>query len=100
MNVPADHSELYGEFGRAAEMAQLLETEAGNVMLAFVSLFLKPDQITDEQREMLRGLMDNVNQKTLGSLFKHIKTIGTLDQTIVDAIDTALERRNYLMHTF
>jgi len=89
------------EFGITAEKAQVLEFEAGNVALAFITChFLKPDQITDEQREMLQGVMNDVNRKTLGTLLKQIKTTATFDQTILDTVDAALERRNYLMHKF
>jgi hypothetical protein len=34
-NMPADQYELYAEYGIAAEKAQVLEFEAGNVALAF-----------------------------------------------------------------
>ncbi|MFO1501391.1 MAG: hypothetical protein U1G07_23880 [Verrucomicrobiota bacterium] len=100
MNIPADRHDLYAAFGLAAEKAQVLETEAGNVALAFVTLFLKPEQITGEQREMLRSLVDDVNRKTLGTVLKHIKDFGTFDQTLLDTVNVALERRNYLMHKF
>jgi hypothetical protein len=100
MDVPTNLYELYAEFGIAAEKAQVLEVEAGNVALSFLALFAKTDQITDEQREMFRSIVDDVNRKTLGALLKHIKTIGTFDQAILDAVDKALEQRNYLTHNF
>lgn len=100
MEIPKDLYELYAEFGIAAEKAQVLEVEAGNVGLAFLSVFVDTDQITDEERARFRGLVDDANRKTLGALLKVVKSLGTLDQSILDAIDEALERRNYLMHKF
>ena len=39
MNTPADHYEVYTEFGMAAEKAQVLEVAAGNVALSYLTLF-------------------------------------------------------------
>ena len=53
-SFPDDLRELYFEFGRAAEMAQVMETEAGNLALVYVSMFVDTSKITDEQREFFR----------------------------------------------
>lgn len=66
----------------------------------FVAAFVNTDQITSEEQEMFRGLVDDVNRKTLGALLKAVKRLGTLDQSILEAVDDALERRNYLSHGF
>lgn len=100
MQMPEDQYELYAEFGIAAEKAQVLEVAAGNVGLMFVSLFLNGDQISDEQREQFRFLVDDVNRKTLGALLRIVKSLGTFDESILDAVDEALEQRNYLTHHF
>ena len=49
--IPDDLRELYFEFGRAAEMAQVMEVEAGNLALAFVTTAFDTSNITREQRE-------------------------------------------------
>jgi hypothetical protein len=100
MNVPADQYELYAEFGIAAEKAQVLEVEAGNVALGYVTLFVNTDQISAEESAMFRKLVDDVNRKTFGALLQHIKSIGTFDPSILQVVDEALERRNYLTHKF
>jgi len=41
MSMPADQYELYAEFGIAAEKAQVLELEAGNVALLYIALIFK-----------------------------------------------------------
>ena len=100
MEMPVDLYQLYAEFGVASEKAQLLETEAGNVALAFLAMHVISDKVTDEEREMFRSLIDEVNRKTLGALLRTVKRIGAFDQAILEAVDEALERRNYLSHCF
>jgi hypothetical protein len=100
MSLPPDQYELYAEFGIAAEKAQVLEVNAGNVALEFVALFVNTDQISTEQREMFRSIVDGVNRKTLGRLLERIKGLATFDQSILQTVDDALERRNYLTHHF
>lgn len=100
MDYPEDLKELYFEFGRAAEMAQVMEVAAGNLALAFVTIWIDPAQITEEQRQFLRSLIDDVNKRTFGNLVKQIRSIGQLDDSIVEIVEQALEKRNYLIHRF
>lgn len=100
MDYPEDLKELYFEFGRAAEMAQVMEVEAGNLTLAFVTIWIDPAQITEEQRQFLRCLIDDVNKRTFGNLVKQIRSIGQMDDSIVEIVEQALEKRNYLIHRF
>jgi hypothetical protein len=100
MNIPADQYELYAEFGIAAEKAQVFEVDAGNVALSFLALFVDTDQISTEQRDMFQKLTDDVDRKTLGRLLRLIKSVITIDQTILRVVDEALEQRNYLTHKF
>jgi hypothetical protein len=51
MSMPADQYELYAEFGIAAEKAQVLELEAGNVALLYIALIFKSEEIGHEQRK-------------------------------------------------
>src|SRR5713101_2524932 len=98
--MPSDQYDLYAQFGIAAEKAQTLEVEAGNFVLTYLGLFFKPGQITEEQREFLSSLVDDMNHKTLGRLLKSIKGLGTFDQGFLATVERALERRNYLTHHF
>ena len=95
-----DELELYAEYGITAEKAQVLEVEAGNVALAFLALFVNTDRISPEEREMYRGIVDDVNRKTLGALLKSIRTLARFDDALLKIVDEALERRNYLAHRF
>jgi hypothetical protein len=100
MSMPTDQYELYAEFGIAAEKAQVLEVDAGNVALSFLALFVDTDQISAEQRDMFRRIVDDVDRKTLGILLKIIKRGITIDPSILRVVDEALEQRNYLTHKF
>lgn len=84
----------------AAEKAQVLEVAAGNVALGFLAMFIKTDQITPEETEMYRAIVDDVNRKTFGALLKHLKGTMNLSDSIIKIVDEALERRNYLTHHF
>ncbi len=100
MDYPEDLKELYFEFGRTTEMAQVMEVEAGNLALAFVTIWIDPAQITEEQRKFLHSLIDDVNKRTFGNLVKQIRSIGQMDDSIVEIVEQALEKRNYLIHRF
>jgi hypothetical protein len=91
---------LYYEFGRAAEMAQIMEMEAGNLALAFVSLAFDPSRITNDERALLRAIIDDVNTRTFGNLLKQIRKIGEVSQSLQSIVDDALEKRNFLVHRF
>jgi hypothetical protein len=97
---PEDLRELYYEFGRTAEMAQLLETEAGNLALVYATMLIDTSKITDEQREFFRALVEDIDKRTFGDLFRQIEKIGHIDDTILTTVNDALDKRNYLTHRF
>jgi hypothetical protein len=91
---------VYAEFGFAAEKAQCLELDAGNVILAHLQFWRGNRDVDEETREWFRQLASDMNRRTLGNLLKHRKGLATYDENILDAIDAALEKRNYLVHRF
>lgn len=95
-----DQLRLYAEFGITAEKAQVLEFEAGNVALSFVTLFVDTKRIGPEESEFFRSLMEDVNRQTLGALLRSIKRMANFDDSLLTIVDEALERRNYLAHRF
>ena len=99
-DYPEDLQNLYTEFGRTAEMAQVMEVEAGNLALTFVSLAFDPETITDDERRFFRAVAEDVNRRTFGYLLKEIRKIGNIDEEIESSINMALEKRNYLVHGF
>jgi len=99
-DYPDDLRVLYFEFGRTAEMAQVMEVEAGNLALSFVSLAFDPSKITVEERRFFKVIIDDVNSRTFGSLLKQIRKIGSVSEDVEKIINEALEKRNYLVHRF
>ena len=100
MDCPDDLKELYFKFGLTAEMAQVMEVEAGNFALTFITAWFDPSKITDELREIFRALIDDVNTRTFGNLVRHIRSATQLDDKIIEIVESALEKRNYLIHKF
>ncbi|MEX2361349.1 MAG: hypothetical protein WD803_09770 [Gammaproteobacteria bacterium] len=96
-----DLNELYAEFGMAAEMAQLLEVEAGSVGLAFLAISVKSgEKVPAAQREFYQQIVDHTNRQNLGKLLRMVQSIGTFSPSMTETIEQALERRNYLTHRF
>lgn len=100
MDIPSDQLEVYTQFGIAAELAQALEGDAGNVALAYLAFFVDTDKITPEQTEWFRSIIEDLNRKTLGQLLRSVKNLGTHGDVILETVDEALVKRNYLMHRF
>jgi hypothetical protein len=100
MDIPADQLEVYTQFGIAAELAQGLEVDAGNVALAYLAVFVDTGKVTPDQTEWFRSLMEDLNRKTLGQLLRSIKKLATYGDEVLETVDEALVKRNYLMHRF
>ncbi len=99
-DMPADLRELYVAYGQAAEMAQVMELEAGNLALAYCTLVFDLDNITPGDRYAFNALTDDVDRRTFGYLLKHIRGMGTISEDIERTLNEALEKRNYLTHKF
>jgi hypothetical protein len=102
MNESPKHGldELYAKFGRTAEMAQVMEIEAGNLALSYVSIAFDFNNLTKEQKLFLKSLSEDIDRRTFGNLVNIMKKSMNIDQKIKDKIDSALEKRNYLTHRF
>ena len=100
-DLAPDLQELYTQVGIACEITQVLEVEAGNLALAYLTFFMKPGQdVTAVETDVFRAVIEDVNRKTLGAMFRHLRGIATIDATLLEIMDKALERRNYLTHHF
>lgn len=101
-NESQEHNldKLYAQFGRTAEMAQVMELEAGNLTLAYVMIAFDTNNLTNEDKLFLKSLSEDVDRRTFGYLIKSMKKSMAIDQTIKEAIDAALEKRNHLIHHF
>jgi hypothetical protein len=100
MAIPVERYAVYAEFGFAAERGQLLETEAGNLALGYLTLFFDTKNLSAEEKAMLQSVTEDLNEKTLGTLLGHIKKTLVLDDSITRTLDEALDLRNHLTHHF
>lgn len=94
----ATREEVYIEYGRAAEVAQLLETEIGTALLALDALetksFVNPDADT------YKRLRDAIDGQTLGASLKQMGKYLDLKNDTGGLLSRALETRNLLTHRF
>jgi len=102
MNESTKHDldELYAKFGRTAEMAQVMELEAGNLALSYVLIAFDVNNLTKEQKLFMKSLSEDIDRRTFGNLVNILKKSMNVDQKIKDTVDSALEKRNYLTHRF
>lgn len=100
MNQSENLHQLYAEFGMAAEKAQVLELEAGNVILSFVAMTVDPKNISTADKIGYKKLVDEVDRKTLGNLLRQIRKVVEFDSSSEEVISEALSKRNYLVHGF
>jgi hypothetical protein len=94
----ATRDDVYREFGRASELAQLFETELGTALLALNGL--KSKRYADPDPSASRQALEEIESRTLGATLKamrrHIEVTGELEECFT----AALEARNSLAHGF
>ena len=77
-----------------------MELEAGNLALAYVSLAFDPKSITNDERRLLKAIVDDVDKRTFGYLLKQIRKMASVSEDIEEIVNEALDKRNYLIHKF
>ena len=91
-------ADVYRRFGEVSEMAQILETQLGNILLRVegseAGLFLGDRQ--EEATEISR----RINKSTLGQLLKSLRRKGWNSAYTADLLAQALAERNRLSHSF
>ena len=70
-----DLDDLYAEFGRTAEMAQVMELEAGNLAMSYVLIAFDINNLTNDQKLFLKSLSEDINRRTFGNLINILKNI-------------------------
>ncbi|MCA0050633.1 hypothetical protein LB577_27395 [Mesorhizobium sp. B283B1A] len=94
----ATRDELYAKFGKAAEAAQLFETELGSLLLCARGLERGWHHEVDP--DDARKVLDHIDRSTLGQLLGTLKNCVSLDYGLVDRFACALKARNRLVHRF
>lgn len=90
--------EVYCKFGFAAEAAQLLETELGNMLIIYG--IVDENLVGQPNPKRAADLFREIDKHTLGQL---IKKLTAKDQSVADLEDVlakALDERNRLFHSF
>ncbi len=90
--------DVYRKFGCAAEVAQLLETELGNILIKYdvvdENLINQPDP--NRAAESFR----QINKHTLGQLIAKLKAKNQPIANLEDVFVKSLDERNRLFHSF
>ena len=93
-----DLDEVYIKFGEAAEVAQILETELGNIL--FSARGKEHDLFSEQNPALARNILNRIDKSTLGQLLSQLSPIieseGDLERVLVEALDA----RNRLAHSF
>jgi hypothetical protein len=90
--------DVYQKFGFAAEAAQLLETELGNLLLLHVGVEEK--LISAPNPPLAAELYQKIDKHTLGQLIKKLTVKDKGIAELQDELGTALDERNRLFHSF
>jgi DNA primase len=90
--------QVYRKFGEAAEAAQLLETEFGNMLLA--ARCIDEGLIESKNPSRAADILDSVNRQTLGQLLKALNNQTQSLDALDNLLSKALQERNRLFHSF
>lgn len=90
--------DVYCKFGEAAEAAQLLETELGNMLL--ISKCIDEDLLESKNLERAADILAYVNRHTLGQILKTLKDHTQSPDDLDLLLGKARDERNRLCHSF
>ena len=94
----ANLDDVYRKFGEAAEAAQLLETELGNILLAIEGS--EKGLLERQDKELARNILNKIERSTLGTLLRSIENKIGDSKTTNTILEKALHERNRLSHSF
>jgi hypothetical protein len=90
--------DVYWKFGYAAEAAQLLETELGNVLIEHG--IVEANLVNQPNPNRAADLFRQINHHTLGQLITKLKAKNQSIANLEDVLAKALDERNRLFHHF
>jgi hypothetical protein len=90
--------EVYRQFGEAAEAAQMLETELGNLAIDVGITENEPALLNNPKNA--HELLERINRKTFGQLLGGLKGKAEALQHLELILTKALQARNRLSHSF
>ena len=90
--------DVFAKFGDAAEAAQLLETELGNLLLAAT---VESHGLAKTRNKVLaKRILLDINRQTLGQLIQALTKSSPPPPELEDELMLALTERNRLHHSF
>jgi hypothetical protein len=90
--------DVYRKFGEAAEAAQLVETELGNMLLA--ARCIDEGLLTNKNPGRAKEILGSVDRQTLGQLLKSVNNHSQSLDALDGVLSKALQERNRLLHSF
>lgn len=90
--------QVHQQFGNAAEAAQLLETQLGNMMLDYH--VHEENLIAVKNPERAKELLSEIDKHTLGQLLRKLHKTGDPFKPLEAQLEKALDERNRLSHHF
>ena len=90
--------DVYWKFGFAAEAAQLLETELGNMLIKHG--VVEENLVNQPNPNRAADLFRQVDRQTFGQLSTKLKTKNQAVANLEDVLAKALDERNRLFHSF
>jgi hypothetical protein len=94
----ATRDDVYREFGKTVELAQLLETELGTLLLAQEAI--QHDAFTLDVWESGAQVVKAIEKRTLGQSLGEIRKRYHISDDLESVFDQALAARNRLAHGF
>src|SRR5258708_35222482 len=91
-------NDVYWKFGYAAEAAQLLETELGNMLIEHG--VVEENLVNQPDPNRAAELFRQINKQTLGQLITKLKAKNQSIANLEDVLAKALDERNRLFHHF
>lgn len=98
MTVVPSVDDVYRKFGEAAEAAQLVETELGNMLLA--ARCRDEGLLENKNPARAADILGSVDRQTLGQLLKSLNNHSESLDALDSVLSKALQERNRLLHSF
>lgn len=90
--------QVYWKFGYAAEAAQLLEVELGNMLIGHG--VIDDNLVNQSNPTRAAELVREINKQTVGQAIHKLKTKNQSVANLQDVLANALDERNRLFHSF
>jgi hypothetical protein len=90
--------QIYWKFGYAAEAAQLLEVELGNMLITHG--VINENLVDQPNPERAAELVREINKRTVGQVVNKLKAKNQSVANLQDVLAKAIDERNRLFHSF